>query len=440
MEKDRRQVPLAIPTARRGVRGVVRLPGSKSMTHRGLVIGALAGGVTRIVGASLSDDCQRTAEALRRLGAKVTAGSDESAVIEVRGWGDRPTECPDPVDAGESGTTARFLLPLLTLGRGRYELCGGPRLGQRPMDRLVGGLRALGAIIRRSDPDASLPLLVDAAGLEGGTVELDASQSSQFASALLLAAPAFRRGLTLSLVGETTASRPYLEMTCSLMARFGVPVEREGMQLRVPAGVAYRSRDLEVEGDASSASYFFTAAAVCGGTVRCMPLDLTGSDQGDVRFVRLLERMGCTVRNGTGWVEVSGDGQPLRALETSMNDMPDMVPTLAVAALFARGRTMITSAAHLRWKESDRLGELARELGRLGGRVEQTADGLVIEGDGGKRLTGARLGTGNDHRMAMSLALAGLRLPDIEIENPGCVAKSHPGFFRDLFSLVGDSG
>jgi len=303
--RDRKPALLSIPAVRKGLRGVVRLPGSKSITHRGLVIGALAGGVTRLVGASAATDCRQTAEALRVLGAGVAAVSDDGAIVEVRGWGGRPAGGPAAIDAGESGTTARFLLPLLTLGRGRYELRGGPRLGQRPMNPLVQGLRILGADIKQTDAAASLPLLVQAAGLDGGAVELDARQSSQFASALLLAAPAFRHGLELSLAGGTSASRPYLEMTCSLMAGFGVSVEREGQRLIVPAGAGYRPRDLEVEGDASAASYFFTAAAVCGGVVRCSPLDLSGSLQGDLRFVRLLERMGCTVRHGPGWVEVS---------------------------------------------------------------------------------------------------------------------------------------
>ncbi len=431
---------LAVPPVREGIRGEVRLPGSKSITHRGLVLGALSTGTTRLAGASVSDDCRRTLDALRSLGAAVTL-TDDSRVVEISGWEDGPRDGGGPLEAGESGTTARFLLPLLALGTGRFELRGGSRLSRRPMGALVNALRDLGVAIQLPNPGTELPLVLEAAGVEGGAVELDAGLSSQFASALLLAAPGFRRGLDLTLAGGTTVSRPYLEMTCSLMDRFGVTVEREGEGvLRVPAGSRYAPRELEIEGDASAACYFFTAAAICGGAVRCSRLSLAGSLQGDTGFVHVLERMGCVVSSGPDWVEVRGDGSPLRPLELSMNRMPDQVPTLAVAALFADGRTRITGAAHLRLKESDRLGDLASQLRRLGGLVEETVDGLVIEGDGGTRLAGAMLETCNDHRLAMSLAVAGLRLPGTVIANPGCVSKSHPDFFRDLFSLAGHSG
>ncbi len=434
------QKSLVMPAVLDGIRGEVRLPGSKSITHRGLVLGALADGTTRLSGASLSGDCGRTVDALRRLGTAVTMVGEQGE-FQVRGWGDDPPHSSGPLDAGESGTTARFMLPLLALGNGRRELHGGPRLSRRPMGALVEALQLLGVDIQRPVPGADLPLVLQACGVEGGAVTLDAGLSSQFASALLLAAPRFRHGLALTLAGGRTASRPYLEMTCSLMARFGVTVELEGEGVfRVPAGSRYRSRELVVEGDASAASYFWAAAAVCGGVVRCTPLSPDDSLQGDMDFVRLLERMGCAVRSGPGWVEVRGGARPLRPLEVSMNRMPDLVPTLAVAALFARGRTRITGAAHLRWKESDRLGDLARELRRLGGLVQETEDGLVIEGDGGTRLAGTAVETYNDHRMAMSLAVAGLRLPGTRIKDPDCVAKSYPDFFNDLFSLVGDSG
>jgi 3-phosphoshikimate 1-carboxyvinyltransferase len=431
---------LAIPAAGTGLGGEVRLPGSKSMTHRGLVLGALAGGTTRLSNASPAEDCRRTAEGLVRLGAGVGV-ADAGRLLQVRGWGERPESGATHVDAGESGTTARLLLPLLALGAGRCRIDGGPRLRQRPMGPLVDALQGLGVDIRRPNPDATLPLVVEANGVEGGAVELDSRQSSQFASALLLAAPRFRRGLALTLAAGRTVSRPYLEMTCSMMDVFGVTVERQGDTIfRVPAGSRYGPRELEIEGDASAASYFFAAAAVCGGRVRCAPLAGGRSLQGDAQFVPLLERMGCTVDSGPGWVEVRGDGGPLRALDVSMDGMPDLVPTLAVIALFAEGRTTIAGAAHLRWKESDRLGDLVRELRQLGGQVEETEDGLVIEGDAGRRLSGATLDSHRDHRLAMSLSVAGLRLPGTVIRNPGCVAKSHPSFFHHLFSLAGHTG
>jgi len=429
---------LAIPLAGRGISGTVRLPGSKSITHRGLVLGAMAGGKTRLANSSDADDCLRTAGALGLLGAGIHRSGH---TVTLHGWDHRPPAGDCRIDAGESGTTARFVLPLLALGRGRRELAGGARMARRPMAPLAEALEQLGAGIQWPRPGVSLPLVVRTAGIDGGAVELDARLSSQFASGLLLAAPGFPRGLELSLSGGTMASRPYLEMTIALMARFGVQVEQLGEGLyRLPAGSRYRAADLEVEGDASSASYFCAAAALCGGRVRCEPLDTAGSLQGDAGFARLLERMGCSLEHGPGWVAVSSDGRPLRPLVASMNGMPDLVPTLAVAALFARGRSVISGVPHLRVKESDRLGDLSRELRRLGGTVRETEDGLEIEGDGGDGLRGARLATYNDHRLAMALALAGLRLSGTTIETPGCVGKSHPGFFGQLFSLASGSG
>lgn len=430
---------LAVPPApREGVHGHVRLPGSKSMTHRGLVLGALAGGTTRLANASPAEDCRRTADALARLGAGLRF---EGGDVTIRGWGTRPGPVTEPVHAGASGTTARFLLPLMALGEGEYRLEGSPRLSRRPMRPLVQALKAIGVQVAGERRGRSLPLTVRASGVEGGPVAVDAGLSSQFASALLLAAPRFRQGLDLSLAGGHTASRPYLEMTCAMMARFGVAVQRDGEErFRVPAGGRYRPLELIVEGDATAASYFFAAAAICGGTVSCGPLEEGATVQGDTGFAGLLERMGCAVTRGKGRIVVRGRRGALRPLELSMNGMPDLVPTLAVTALFARGTTRIAGVAHLRGKESDRLADLAHELRRLGGRVEVTGDGLVIEGDGGGTLRPAAVDPHDDHRLAMSFAVAGLRLIGVEVRNPDCVGKSHPSFFHDLFSLAGGSG
>jgi len=430
---------LAVPPApREGVHGHVQLPGSKSMTHRGLVLGALAGGTSRLVNASPAEDCRRTADALARLGAGVRF---EGQGVAVSGWGARPGPASEPLHAGASGTTARFLLPLLALGDGEYRLVGSPRLSRRPMRPLVQALKAIGVSAAAEVQGRSLPLTVQASGVEGGPVQLDAALSSQFASALLLAAPRFRQGLDLTLAGGRTVSRPYLEMTCAMMARFGVAVQRDGdARFRVPAGGDYRACDMAVEGDATAASYFFAAAAVCGGTVSCGPLNEDSTIQGDTGFAGLLERMGCAVDREQDRIVVRGSRGALRPLELSMNGMPDLVPTLAVTALFARGTTRISGVAHLRGKESDRLEDLAAELRRLGGRVAVTGDGLVIEGDGGETLVPAAIDPHEDHRLAMSFAVAGLRLPGMALRNPDCVGKSHPSFFHDLFSLADRSG
>ncbi len=404
----------------------VFIPGSKSITNRALVIGALAEGETRLTNWL---DCEDTSVMIDCLGRLGFAVAPEGEALKIAGReGTVPRERA-ALWTENSGTTMRFLTGLAALGRGEYTLDGSPRMRQRPIEDLLEGLRALGVNVRSRRDDGCPPVTVRADGLEGGTCELSGEISSQFLSAILMAAPYARKAVTIRIAGELV-SRPYVDMTCKMMAEFGVEVGEEAPAVfSVPPGQTYRGREYPVEGDASSASYFLAAGAITGGRVKVLNVG-GNSIQGDAGFARVLEKMGAKVRIGPDWTEVSG---PLsRGVKTDLNDMPDMVPTLAVAALFAPGRTVINNVANLRHKESDRLAAMAAELGKIGARVEELPDGLIVEGG---EFRGAEIETYNDHRIAMAFALAGLRIPGIGIRNPGCVAKTFPGFFDSFLAL-----
>jgi len=295
-------------------------------------------------------------------------------------------------------------------------------------------LRNLGAGAVSLGGNGCPPVRVGGPGLQGGTTRLRGGTSSQYLSAILLAAPAAPRGVEVE-IEEPLVSRPYVDLTIDVMRRFGADVETfpagsEPTLFRVPAGRPYRPCELEIEGDYSSASYFFAAAAVTSGRVRVERLD-PGSRQGDAEFVRLLERMGCRVTRGDSWVEVEGTGS-LRGIDADCGAMPDIVPTLAVVALFAGGPTRITGVPHLKVKESDRIVALAAEINRLGGSAAPAADGLKIVP---VPLRGTRIETYSDHRMAMAFAVAGLRIPGTVISDPDCVSKSFPGFWESFERL-----
>lgn len=412
------------------VEGTVKPPGSKSYTNRALLVAALARGTSTLTNVLDAEDTRYMAEALGRLGFRVEADfAAGRAVLEGAG-GEVPAAEAD-LYIGNAGTAMRFLTALVCLGRGRYRLDGTPRMRQRPIGDLLRALRALGADVRGEGAGGECPpVVVRASGLEGGEARLPGSVSSQFISALLMAAPYARRAVTIEVEGPLV-SAAYVDMTLAVMAAFGVTVERprEG-RFHIPAGRHYRGRSYQVEADASSATYFWAAAALTGGRVRVEGLD-AGSLQGDARFVDVLEEMGCEVNRGRGFIEVAGGR--LRGGRWDMGRMPDAVPTLAAVACFAEGPTRITGVAHLRHKETDRLRALAVELRRLGAGVTETEDGLLIEP---APLRGAAVETYDDHRMAMSLALVGLRVPGVRIKNPGCVAKSYPRFFDDLRRLT----
>jgi 3-phosphoshikimate 1-carboxyvinyltransferase len=398
-------------------------PGSKSITNRALVAAALAAGRSTVRGALVADDTEAMVDCLRRLGLEIRTDGD---TVTVDGTGGRIPATEAQLDVRQSGTTARFMAPMVALGHGRYRLDGAPRMRERPMADLVHALRSLGADVSGD----RLPFTIQASGLAGGRVLVAADASSQFASGLLLAAPAMVDGLRLGL-GSAPVSRPYLDLTVDVMRAFGATVTNDDDRMFTVAPGGYEPAEFTVEPDASAASYFFAAAAICGGTVHVPGLGRR-SRQGDLAFVDVLARMGASVEQTDDSTTVTVAG-PLHGLEVDMSDLSDTASTLAVVAAFASTPTRVTGIGFIRAKESDRVGGVVRELRRLGVDADEEADGFVVR-PGSFRP--ARVHTYDDHRMAMSFALVGLRVPGVEIEDPGCVRKTFPDFFRALARLT----
>jgi 3-phosphoshikimate 1-carboxyvinyltransferase len=410
------------------IKATLRPPGSKSLTNRALVCAALAEGPSTLLGALDSEDTRVMIEALRVLGLRVEHDR-RAQTVQLDG-------CRGCLPAGEanlytanSGTTLRFLTAMVTLGHGRYRLDGSPRMRERPVQDLLAALRQLGSTATSELDNGCPPVVVQSDGLPGGRASIAGDISSQFLSGLLMAAPYARQSVELLVSGQLV-SKPYIEMTLAVMKSFGVTVEAESLaRFVVPAGQVYQGRRYEVEPDASAASYFFAAAAVTGGQVTVEGLS-RHSLQGDVAFCDCLAQMGCDVQYGDHWITVVG--KPLRGITVDMNAISDTVQTLAAVALFAEGPTTITGVAHIRHKETDRLAAVATELRKLGAEVDERADGLRIAA--GQR-RGAAIDTYDDHRMAMSMAVVGLVQPGVVIRDPGCTAKTYPGFFDDLARL-----
>ena len=413
------------------VRGRIRPPGSKSLTNRALVCAALAEGESLLTGALDSEDTRVMIDALRRIGLDIEH-NPLVATIRVVGCGGRLPGSGVELYVANSGTSMRFLTALCTLGRGSFRIDGSPRMRERPIEDLLESLRALGAEAVAESPGGCPPVTVQGAGLPGGRAEVSGSISSQFLSGLLMAAPYAAQPVELTVAGELV-SKPYVEMTLAVMRGFRRAVEsRELRQFFVPAG-RYWGRAYAVEPDASAASYFFAAAAVTGGEVTVEGLSRE-SLQGDVAFCDCLARMGCEVRYGADSITMIG--RPLWGIEADMNAISDTVQTLGAVALFAASPTTVTGVAHMRYKETDRIAAMATELRKLGAAVEERADGMKITPG---RIRGTEIDTYDDHRMAMSFAVAGLRLPGVVIRNPDCASKTYPKFFEDLSRLCGTS-
>jgi 3-phosphoshikimate 1-carboxyvinyltransferase len=406
--------------------GSVTVPGSKSYTHRALVLSSLADGESLLIHALRCEDTEHTAHALRKFGVKVFW---EGEAVRVLGTGGRDTASEDRIDVGNSGTSMRFLTALAALKKGVTLLDGNERMRKRPIGELLRGLRELGVQAYSQKGNDCPPVVVESEGLKGGTATIKGEESSQFLSGLLMVAPYAQKDVHIKVTGSL-ASRPYIDITLDVMSAFGVKIPSRGdASFLVKAGQRYLPREFRIEGDASNASYFFSAAAVCRGRVKVNHLNPT-SVQGDMGFLDILERAGCRVNRGRDWIEVLGG--ELRGVEIDMNEMPDLVPTLAVTAAFARGKTVIRNIRHLRFKESDRIHALAKELSKMGIRVNEREDGLDIEGG---KPHGAEIETYDDHRMAMSFAIAGLAVPGIKIKGERCVDKSFPGFWETLQKL-----
>jgi 3-phosphoshikimate 1-carboxyvinyltransferase len=409
------------------IRGSIRPPGSKSITNRALVCAALAEGDSLLTGALDSEDTQLMAAALKQLGIAVEH-DPQARTLRVSGGGGKIPVPEALLYVGNSGTTVRFLTAMVALGRGVYRLEGKPRMATRPIGDLLDALRQLGVDAVSEFATDCPPVLVHGEGLAGGKAVIAGDVSSQFLSALLMAAPYARQTVELTVEGELV-SQPYVEMTLAVMRAFGVDVQGQAARFVIPAGQCYRGREYAVEPDASAASYFFAAAAITGGQVAVEGLS-ENSLQGDVAFCECLRRMGCTVDYQSESITVTGGR--LRGIDADMNAVSDTVQTLAAVALFADGPTAIRNVAHIRHKETDRIGNLAVELRKFGAEVEELDDGLIIHP---RPLHAAEIETYDDHRMAMSLSLVGLKIPGVKIFHPECTAKTYPGFFSDLERL-----
>ncbi len=394
---------------------------------------ALADGDSELLGALHSDDTRYMAAALNALGVGVES-DEERARFAIQGGGGTFSAAEADLFVGNSGTTMRFLTAALPLGHGRYRIDGVPRMRLRPIAPLLEALQALGADARSELGTGCPPVVVEADGLRGGQTRMAGDLSSQYFSALLLAAPYAREGVSVEIAGDLV-SKPYLPMTTSVMAAFGVTADLDTdhwQHLEVRPGQRYTGRVYQIEPDASNASYFFAAAAVTGGRVRIEGLG-KDSTQGDLHFVDVLRAMGAEVELSSTFTEVRGPANgDLKGVDLDLGPISDTAQTLAAIAPFATGPTTIRGVAHARIKETDRVAALACELRRLGQEVEEFADGLRITP---RPIQPADVETYDDHRMAMSFGVAALRAPGIRLCDPGCVAKTFPNFF-DLLDAV----
>jgi 3-phosphoshikimate 1-carboxyvinyltransferase len=400
----------------------VSVPGSKSYTHRTLVAAALADGPCTVRNPLRSQDTLLTLAALEKMGAVVADHAPRT--MEIHGLNGRFKPCREPIYLANSGTSMRLLAGVAALGEGTYTLTGTPRMYHRPIAHLLAALNQLGIGARSVNGNGCPPVEIPGGQAAGGPVTINCSVSSQFLSSLLLMAPCTPTGMSIT-VSHGPVSRPYIDMTVDILKRFGIQVQRDGYRrFDVSGGQTYRAGDYTVEPDASQAGYFWGAAAITGGSVTVKGVSVDSS-QGDIGLVRVFEQMGCRADHGSDGITVTGG--ELRAVTVDMADMPDMVPTLAVVAAFADGTTVIENVAHLKAKESDRLAATCTELKKMGIVAIAEDDRLLVRG-GSPR--GAAIETYDDHRIAMSFAMAGLRVPGVRILEPHCVEKSFPDFWQ----------
>ncbi|RJE90347.1 3-phosphoshikimate 1-carboxyvinyltransferase [Paenibacillus sp. 1011MAR3C5] len=420
-----RQVKISPPQQK--VAGAIRVSGSKSLTNRALILAAMAEGTSRIDGILRSDDAYWCIESLRKLGVAVSV-KGESAIVTGCG-GDWPVKDGE-LYVGAAGTVARFLPGALAAGHGSWTLKGSKRMEERPSTPLLMALINQGAKISYLNHDHAYPFVLEASGLDGGIVEIAGDQSSQFVSGLLLAAPYARQPIILKLQGSTV-QKEYVNMTIELMRAFGIQAEEEGSSYRIPIGT-YAAGSLSLEPDISTSCYFWAAAALTGGRIRTEGIDAARTRQPDIEMLDVLERMGCAVTRGDGYVEVEGAAQLRGGLEISMERWSDQTLTLAVLALFADAPITLKDAAHIRHHECDRISAICTELRRLQVDVEEHADGLTVYPGAPVPVV---LDSHDDHRMAMALSLIGLRADGITILDPGCVSKTCPDYFERLRGL-----
>jgi len=420
----------------------VRVPGSKSLTNRALLIAALANGTTTLTNALFSDDSRYFVNALQTLGFDVDTNPDRAEMI-VNGLGGRIPSKGAELFIGNAGTAARFLTAFLTLGDGEYLLDGEPRMRERPIGDLVEALMQLGASIsplsqwERAGGEGENglicpPLKILASDLPGGKTKIAGNISSQYLSALLMVAPYAISPAEIEVTTELN-SKPYVDMTIDIMQDFGVEIERDGYRHFTISPALYSPlSNYLIESDASAASYFFAAPAICGGTVRVENIS-RNSVQGDIEFLDVLTQMGCTITEDSNSIEVTGPTE-LQGVDVDMRDISDTAQTLAAIAPFAFTPTRIRGITSARVKETDRVSAVCTELARLGVKVDEHEDGMTIYPC--DEFCPAAVQTYNDHRMAMAFSLIGLRTPGIAIENPSCVSKTFPEYFDVLGTLL----
>ena len=413
------------------IEGEINLPGSKSLSNRALLLSALAQGTTTITNLLKSDDTRHMLNTLKQLGIKYTLSEDKTECTVVGNAGAISCLEPQELFLGNAGTAMRPLCAALCLGKGTYVLTGEPRMKERPIGHLVNALRQAGANIDYQENDGYPPLRINANGLEGGEVSIDGTISSQFLTALLMAAPLSRHDMKITIIGELV-SKPYIDITLHMMQIFGVDVVNDAYKtFTVKSGQVYKSVDtFMVEGDASSASYFLAAAAIKGGTVKVTGIG-KNSIQGDIRFVDVLEQMGAKVEWGETYVSVTKN--TLQAIDMDFNHIPDAAMTIATTALFAKGTTTLRNIYNWRVKETDRLYAMAKELRKVGAEVEEGEDYLKITPP--KQLKHAEIDTYDDHRMAMCFSLLALDKASVTINEPECTAKTFPNYFEVFKSI-----
>lgn len=410
------------------LKATVCVPGSKSLTNRALLVAALAKGTTKITNALFSDDSKYFANALKTLGFDVQL-DEAHHEMTVAGLGGKIPVKKAELFIGNAGTAARFLTAFLTLGNGAYILDGESRMRERPIGDLIDALNQLGVEIESKNNCP--PVEIDAKGLIGGKTKIAGNISSQFLSALLMVAPSAQSPIEIELTTELN-SKPYVDMTIAVMRDFGVEIERQGYErFVIKPSFFFPLSTYAIESDASAASYLFAAPAIRGGMVSVENISRK-SLQGDVAFVDILKQMGCTVEEADNSIRVSSDEQ-IHGVDVDMRDIPDTAQTLAVVAPFAASPTRIRGIASARVKETDRVHATCVELERLGVNVDEHEDGLTIQPV--EKMRPAVIQTYNDHRMAMSFALIGLRFDGVTIENPACVSKTFPNYFDVLESL-----
>ncbi|NNG00132.1 MAG: 3-phosphoshikimate 1-carboxyvinyltransferase [Desulfobacteraceae bacterium] len=404
----------------------VGVPGSKSYTHRTIIGAALSDGICRIENPLDSDDTRLTLSALGKMGAGIDIQKNN---LVIQGLNGRLQPCTDVIYLGNSGTSMRLLTGVSILGTGRYRFSGTDRMHERPVGALLDSLNQMGISARSTGDNGCPPVEITAGEPKSLKVSMDCSTSSQYLSSLLLAAPCTSTGLEIT-VDKGPVSKPYIDMTLRILNQFGVEAARDGYtRYKIAGGQTYRAGTYRVESDCSQAGYFWAAAAVSGARIQVADTRMD-TVQGDVGLVNVFERMGCRVAHESGGIAVTGGR--LNGVTVDMGDMPDMVPTLAVVAAFADGRTVIRNVSHLKVKECDRLGSVVRELGKMGISAVSGENDLIIDGG---RPHGALIETYEDHRMAMSFAVAGLMVPGVKIKDETCVEKSFPDFWNVLEQL-----